>query len=58
MRVFPAGMYASASMQLRALTGLPLIHRVGTATAWAAAVIVSLGARPSRGDPANYIVVR
>jgi hypothetical protein len=50
--------YSSASMQLRAVTGLRLIHRVGTATAWAVAVIVSLGARLSRSDPRTCIAVR
>ncbi len=61
MIVFPAGMYATASMQLGAAAALPLIHRIGTAAAWPAtaawaltftAMITSPLARPrARRDP-------
>ena len=59
MIVFPAGMYAAASMQLGTAARLPLVHAVGTAAAWAAAVlwaltftamIVWLAIRARRGD--------
>jgi tellurite resistance protein TehA-like permease len=39
MIVFPAGMYATASLQLGSAARLPLIHAVGTAAAWAAACV-------------------
>jgi tellurite resistance protein TehA-like permease len=42
MIVFPAGMYATASMQLGTAAGLPLIHVVGTAAAWPAAAAWAL----------------
>lgn len=42
MIVFPAGMYATASMQLGAAAGLPLMQRVGTAAAWVAAAAWAL----------------
>jgi tellurite resistance protein TehA-like permease len=54
MIVFPAGMYATASMQLGSAAGLPLVHAVGTVATWVAAsawtltftaMIVSLVAR-------------
>ena len=37
MVVFPAGMYATASMRLGMVAGLPLIHAVGAVAAWPAA---------------------
>ena len=37
MIVFPAGMYATASMRLGAAAGLPLIRQTGTAAVWVAA---------------------
>jgi tellurite resistance protein TehA-like permease len=39
MIVFPAGMYATASLQLGTAARLPLVHAVGTAAAWAAASV-------------------
>ncbi len=36
MVVFPAGMYATASMRLGMVAGLPLIHAVGAVAAWPA----------------------
>lgn len=36
MIVFPAGMYATASMQLGTAAGLPLIRDTGTGAAWLA----------------------
>jgi tellurite resistance protein TehA-like permease len=36
--VFPLGMYAVASWQLGAATGLTFLHRVGTVTVWPAAL--------------------
>jgi tellurite resistance protein TehA-like permease len=42
MIVFPAGMYATASLQLGTAARLPLIHAVGTAAAWAAASVWAL----------------
>jgi tellurite resistance protein TehA-like permease len=42
MIVFPAGMYATASLQLGSAARLPLIHAVGTAAAWVAACIWTL----------------
>lgn len=66
MIVFPAGMYATASMQLGTAAALPLIHRIGTAAAWPAAtawtltftaMTASVLTRPawknSPGDPGN-----
>lgn len=66
MIVFPLGMYATASMQLGAVSGLPFIRHIRTAAAWPAAaawaltfmaMIVSL-ARPTRSGQRKYIVVR
>jgi tellurite resistance protein TehA-like permease len=37
MIVFPAGMYATASMRIGAEAGLPLIREIGTAAVWVAA---------------------
>ena len=37
MIVFPAGMYATASMRIGTAAGLPLIRETGTAAAWVAA---------------------
>jgi tellurite resistance protein TehA-like permease len=37
MIVFPAGMYATASMRIGAEAGVPLIREVGTAAVWVAA---------------------
>jgi len=42
MIVFPAGMYASAGMQLGIAARLPLIHAVGQAATWPAAAIWAL----------------
>jgi len=42
MIVFPAGMYATASMQIGTATGLAFIHRVGTVAAWPAAAAWAL----------------
>lgn len=42
MIVFPAGMYAAASMQLGAAAGLPLVHQIGAAATWAAAAAWAL----------------
>jgi tellurite resistance protein TehA-like permease len=42
MIVFPAGMYATASMQLGTAVGLPLIHGVGATAAWPAAAAWAL----------------
>jgi tellurite resistance protein TehA-like permease len=42
MIVFPAGMYATASMQLGIAARLPPVHAVGTAAAWAAAFVWTL----------------
>jgi len=42
MIVFPAGMYATASMQVGTASGLPLIHRIGTAAAWPTAAAWAL----------------
>jgi len=39
MIVFPAGMYATASMRIGAAAGLPLIRGTGTAAAWIAAAV-------------------
>ena len=39
MIVFPAGMYATASMRTGAVAGLPLIREAGTVEAWVAASI-------------------
>jgi tellurite resistance protein TehA-like permease len=39
MIVFPAGMYATASMRIGAVAGVPAIRDTGTATAWVAAAI-------------------
>lgn len=39
MIVFPAGMYATASMRLGAAAGVPAIHDTGTAAAWVAAAV-------------------
>ena len=39
MIVFPAGMYATASMRIGAEAGLPLIREVGTAAVWVAAAV-------------------
>lgn len=39
MIVFPAGMYATASMRIGSEAGLPLIREVGTAAAWVAAAV-------------------
>jgi tellurite resistance protein TehA-like permease len=57
MIVFPAGMYATASLQLGSTARLPFLHAVGTVATWAAAsawtltftaMIVSLAARTAR----------
>jgi tellurite resistance protein TehA-like permease len=62
MIVFPAGMYATASMQLGSAARLPLIHGVGTlavwpaAAAWAltlAAMTAPLARRPPAPRPGN-----
>jgi tellurite resistance protein TehA-like permease len=42
MIVFPAGMYATASMRLGTAAGVPLIHGAGTAAAWPAAAAWAL----------------
>jgi tellurite resistance protein TehA-like permease len=42
MIVFPAGMYATASLQLGSAARLTLVHTVGTAAAWAAALAWAL----------------
>jgi tellurite resistance protein TehA-like permease len=42
MIVFPAGMYATASMRIGTAAGLPLIRQTGTAAAWAAAAAWAL----------------
>jgi tellurite resistance protein TehA-like permease len=42
MIVFPAGMYATASMQLGSAARLPLIHGVGTLAVWPAAAAWAL----------------
>jgi tellurite resistance protein TehA-like permease len=42
MIVFPAGMYATASMQLGTAARLPFVHAVGTAAAWVAALVWAL----------------
>lgn len=42
MIVFPAGMYATASMQVGTVSRLPLIHQIGTAAVWPAAVAWAL----------------
>jgi tellurite resistance protein TehA-like permease len=42
MIVFPAGMYATASIQLGTAAGVPLIHGAGSAAAWAAAAAWAL----------------
>ncbi len=39
MIVFPAGMYATASMRIGTEAGLPLIREFGTAAAWVSAVV-------------------
>jgi len=39
MIVFPAGMYATASMRIGAEAGLPPIRELGTAVAWVAAAV-------------------
>lgn len=39
MIVFPAGMYATASMGIGAEAGLPLIREIGTAAVWVAAAV-------------------
>jgi tellurite resistance protein TehA-like permease len=39
MIVFPAGMYATASMRIGAAARLPPVHDVGTAAAWIAAAV-------------------
>ena len=58
MIVFPAGMYATASMELGTPARLPLMHGVGAVAAWPAtaawgvtfaAMIVSLARRPPWG---------
>jgi tellurite resistance protein TehA-like permease len=60
MIVFPAGMYATASMQLGTAARLPLIHAVGQSAAWPAAATWALTAaaflatltKPGRQRPA------
>jgi tellurite resistance protein TehA-like permease len=42
MIVFPAGMYATASLQLGTAARLPLVHAVGTAAAFAAVLVWAL----------------
>ena len=39
MIVFPAGMYATASMRIGTVAGVPLIHETGTAAAWIAVAV-------------------
>jgi tellurite resistance protein TehA-like permease len=39
MIVFPAGMYATASMRIGTVAGVPLIHQTGTAATWIAAAV-------------------
>jgi tellurite resistance protein TehA-like permease len=62
MIVFPAGMYATASMRIGTEAGLPLIREVGTAAVWVAtavwaavftAMITWLLARRRAAEPAD-----
>jgi tellurite resistance protein TehA-like permease len=39
MVVFPAGMYATASMRIGTVAGVPPIHDIGTAAVWVAAAV-------------------
>ncbi len=57
MIVFPAGMYATASVQLGTAAGLPLVHDIGQAAVWPATVAWALAfaamiasARPRPGS--------
>jgi len=42
MIVFPAGMYATASLQLGTAAGRPLVHDIGQAAVWPATVAWAL----------------
>ncbi|HEV2260470.1 MAG TPA: hypothetical protein VGS06_45780 [Streptosporangiaceae bacterium] len=42
MIVFPAGMYATASMRIGSVAGVPAIHDTGTVAAWIAAAVWAL----------------
>jgi tellurite resistance protein TehA-like permease len=39
MVVFPAGMYATASMRIGATAGVPAVRDIGTAAAWVATAV-------------------
>lgn len=52
MIVFPAGMYATASMRIGSATGAPAIHDAGSVAVWIAAAVWALAFAGMLASPA------